>query len=988
MAAAGARIADRYVLASLIGAGGMGVVWRAYDARLERDVAVKLLPAGIVGDAAARARLLREARAAGSLHHEGIVHIYDVGDTDDGSAYLVMELVTGQTLRAALDAGELSRSQRIEVICQVARALSAAHAAGLVHRDVKPENIVLRRDSGPILLDFGLAKPIPQAIASSLDSGTDPQKITVEGVVVGTPAFLAPEQIRGETVGPAADQFALAVTAFELLTGRRPFEGTSVITVLAAILRDRPPLASTVTHDVSREVADVLDRAMRSAPGERWPNVAAFADALTAAAAGEKPQTPRSHRALVLATVGGVLALAAGTRLLLGASGPDATRAAGGADGAEAGATHLTSGSIPGTNAVVACPLFTVPAGTVDEPAGWLGAAVAALACERAQVLLGGDASRALGPADLGGFPRDATDQGSVDPYAPPEMRDRIERAARERGDVRIVGTLQKEARDYAVKVSLRSRDDHEVARATGRGFEIAEAVSAALRATAPAFGGTLASAFQREWLRVDTKEAALDLLDLATALVVEDDVMTAAACTRVAKRTDVRADMLYLARELCHERLERRPLDDPPPPVDASSPATLATSVAAQRARGGPDAVRRRVALLEQALADTEDPEQRVILAATAAEVLYAAGDAPRAQVLSRNAIYASPKLVDLRGIPWHRLTFTGGFDSHVAAAHATWVPWEPVALQNIGMDGSTPYLNRVKLVGRAAVLGRRGYFVSSYAELLARAGRTVEAQGIADQLDSDLLRVRVLIGEARYRSALERGGAALAALPPTDEKAGTAFRLASAMAEAARYLGRPSPFVDGVVERYLDPEPPHVRIGVVPFIGLVHACTAAAPATGKRCIRRLQQLYARGDLGGLISAAPVILEGAKRWVAGDVEGAAKAWRPLMRETATWEIESIRHVMAEAFDRSGMSDLGARLDADVLGLVDQPGAMDLAFVRGAFRAERAGEASKAKKLATVVLAKWQTADDDIPATREVKALLERVSRDEMRRGR
>ena len=999
MAVAGARIADRYVLTAEVGAGGMGVVWKARDTRLERDVAVKLLPAGAVGDDVARARLLREAKAAGSLQHDGIVRIYDVGEADAGSAFLVMELVVGSSLRDTLSEGRLTRRERLDVVVQIARALAVAHEAGIIHRDVKPENVLVRPDKRPILLDFGLAKPIPSGLAKTIDVGAGPTNITQEGSVVGTPAYLAPEQIRGDEAGAAADQFALGVTAFELLTGRMPFVGSSVLAVLASVLHETPPLASKVCADVSAPVAEVLARAMRRDPSTRWPNVSAFADALEVAASetadGPVPAVPKvspSARTMSDATAArdadvppsaaesasrpwARVAVVAGSIALAGVLGGRFLAR----DAGQVVTPPSSSVAALPLDAVVACPLFKVSGDALEEPTGWLGAAAAALACERAQDLLGGASSRALGPADLAGLPRDATDVGADDPFAAAETRTRTEAAAVEK-TARLVGTVTKAPHAFVVDLIVRARDGHDLAHATGRGEELVEAVSVAIRGVAAVFGDPRASAFQKAWLRVDSREAALDLRDLASALMIEDDVLTAAACARVAGRSDVRPDMLYLARALCHERLARRSLDESPPPIDESSPGALATTVAAHRARGGIEEVRKRVALLERAIAKAEEPDERVILSAAAAEVLYAGGDNPRARELSRVAVRSSPKLVDLRGTPWHRLTVSGTFDSHVTRAHASWIPWEPVALQNLGGPGlGTPYLTRLKAVGRAALLAQRGFFVSSYCEQLTRAGRSVEAEGIADQLDSDLLRVRVLIGQGRYKAAIERGTAKLAELPATDTNAGQAFRLASAVSEAAHYVGKPATFVDDVVVRYLDAEPPHVRIGIVPFVALLHACASAPAATGERCIRRLKQLFARGDLGGLVSAAPAMMDGAERWVTGDVEGAAKIWRPLVREASTLEVESLRHVMAEAFDRSGMMDLGARLDADILTLADQPGAMDPAFPRGAIRAEKTGDFATARKLATVALTKWRTADDDVPAALEMKALVKRI---------
>src|SRR5687767_9538114 len=162
------RIADRYELLSELGAGGMGVVWRARDHRLGRDVALKLLAPGAVGNDVARARLVREARAAAGLQHEGIVHVYDVGETDDGGAFLVMELVSGRSLRELLEDGALSLVAKVEVILDIATALAYAHEQGIIHRDVKPDNVLIRKNGRPVVLDFGLAKPVPVGLAETV----------------------------------------------------------------------------------------------------------------------------------------------------------------------------------------------------------------------------------------------------------------------------------------------------------------------------------------------------------------------------------------------------------------------------------------------------------------------------------------------------------------------------------------------------------------------------------------------------------------------------------------------------------------------------------------------------------------------------------------------------------------------------------------------------------------------------------------------------
>ena len=281
-------IAGRYEVVAKIGEGGMGQVLRARDTKLDRDVALKLLPPRSIGDEKARERLVREARAAARLAHAGIVHVYDVGETDDGSAYIAMELVSGKTLRSLMAEGGAGVEELLRALAECARALAFAHREGAVHRDVKPDNIMIRTDGRAALLDFGIAKTL----------SADAAGLTDEGQVVGTPAYLAPEQARGEELDGRADQFALAVTAYEALTGRLPWQGLSSSAIIAAILRDDPAPPSEVRPELGRGLDAVLLRALAKSRANRYPSLDAFADALedASAALGATAPMPASLR--------------------------------------------------------------------------------------------------------------------------------------------------------------------------------------------------------------------------------------------------------------------------------------------------------------------------------------------------------------------------------------------------------------------------------------------------------------------------------------------------------------------------------------------------------------------------------------------------------------------------------------------------------------------------------------------------------------------
>ena len=264
----GARVAG-YLLERLVGVGGMAAVYQARDERLGRVVALKLL----AGDEAVRMRFVREARAVAAVDHPHIIPVY-AADEADGMQYIAMRFVAGDTLQGIIRKnGALPPRRAAAIISQVASALDAAHAAGLVHRDVKPGNILVdSRRGGPehaYLTDFGIARAM-------LSAGT----LTVAGQFLGTPDYAAPEQVNGQPVDGRADQYALACVAFEVLSGTVPFKREMPIAVLYAHLSTPPPRLTAVRQDLPPAVDDVLARAMAKDPNERYSTCADFADAL------------------------------------------------------------------------------------------------------------------------------------------------------------------------------------------------------------------------------------------------------------------------------------------------------------------------------------------------------------------------------------------------------------------------------------------------------------------------------------------------------------------------------------------------------------------------------------------------------------------------------------------------------------------------------------------------------------------------------------
>ncbi len=310
----GSRLGPYEILAPL-GAGGMGEVYRASDARLGREVAVKVLPAAFTADADRLRRFEQEARAASALNHPNILAIYDVG-TQQGVPYVVSELLEGETLRERLAAGALPARKGMTYAIQIAEGLAAAHEKGIVHRDLKPENLFVTGDGRVKILDFGLAKltrpegagrPLPEAPTATV--GTEP------GVVMGTIGYMSPEQVRGQAADHRSDIFAFGAVLYEMLTGKRAFHGVSAADTMSAILKEEPEFAPAQSG-ASPAFENIVRRCLEKSPGERFQSARDLAFALRESSSGSAPvgpaavPVPRVRSILWLAPLGLVALLA------------------------------------------------------------------------------------------------------------------------------------------------------------------------------------------------------------------------------------------------------------------------------------------------------------------------------------------------------------------------------------------------------------------------------------------------------------------------------------------------------------------------------------------------------------------------------------------------------------------------------------------------------------------------------------------------------
>ncbi len=340
MLASGTRLGPYEVL-GLIGEGGMGQVYRAADTRLDRAVAIKVMPAALAADPIRRERFEREARSISRLAHPNICPLYDVGELPadvGGGLFLVMQFLEGETLADRLSRGALSIKETLDVGIQIAEALAAAHRAGIVHRDLKPGNVMLTR-AGARLLDFGLARTVAATSAdgdTSAGVAADRTALTTQGTLLGTLHYMAPEQLDGREVDTRADSFAFGAVWYETVTGLKAFEAETPARVLSAILRDEPARVSTLVPVTPAGLDELIHTCLAKDPNERWQGMGDVARQLrwllsgwSSAKSGSTARPPAAARArwsrswpIAAAVIAG---LAAGAALMRGIAQPAAT---------------------------------------------------------------------------------------------------------------------------------------------------------------------------------------------------------------------------------------------------------------------------------------------------------------------------------------------------------------------------------------------------------------------------------------------------------------------------------------------------------------------------------------------------------------------------------------------------------------------------------------------------------------------------------------
>jgi eukaryotic-like serine/threonine-protein kinase len=322
--ATGSRLGP-YEIQSPLGAGGMGEVYRAHDSRLDRTVAIKILPASFAADDDRLKRFAQEARAAAALNHPNILSIFDIGD-DNGTTYVVSELLEGETLRARLQKAALPLRKAMNYALQIAHGLAAAHEKGIVHRDLKPENLFITDDDRLKILDFGLAKMVGKPIGNETGDAMTVQVATEAGMVLGTVGYMSPEQVRGKPAVPESDIFAFGAILYEMVSGKRAFHGESAADTMSAILHVEPPELTETARNVPSGLERIVRHCLEKNPAQRFHSAGDLAFDLEAMAdvtssksgmqaAAQQVRAADSRRKMLMF---GLAALAAAAMLGLG----------------------------------------------------------------------------------------------------------------------------------------------------------------------------------------------------------------------------------------------------------------------------------------------------------------------------------------------------------------------------------------------------------------------------------------------------------------------------------------------------------------------------------------------------------------------------------------------------------------------------------------------------------------------------------------------
>jgi hypothetical protein len=938
----------------------MGVVYRAWDTMLSRTIALKVLPTTFLENEERRRRFMREARSAAMASAKSIATVYDVGEID-GRPYLAMELVEGRTFRARLLEGRLPPEEALLVARQIAEGLAAAHRAGVIHRDLKPENVMLDAHGDPKILDFGLAK----LFADNELEGSEGS--TVDGKILGTPAYMSPEQAKGLPIDARTDVFSFGVMLYEMLAGRRPFAGRTTVELLIAIDRDAPKPIPGLSPALESLVSRCLSKDPSARPGGGAALLAEVVNVeqlSTSTAIAIEPRARTSLRAAI-----GLLLVAAIAGIGLTVARLRRTPAT----------QQAPTSPLVGDDTRVACPVLAVEG--VPEPNGWLGAAAASRACRRLLVALGGRSARGLLPASLLDLPHAPTTDFPRDPFDAAGVRARTLQTAKERGDAILDGRVSKLGSRLRVELILRAKDDRVVATASGEHETLLRAVVDATDGLLGPHAVPLRNAFPElePAGAISDPRAALAIADLSEAWDAQDELAWAAARIAPFRSSLPELESMILATEARLQQIARPRFDGAPDLsssrallVGAGAASNLMTSQKTQEAFAA--------ALAKQRALETR-PAVRSAYAMTEAVLMIGLG---RSRAVAELLLPLAED--DPIAFPWFTLAL-GQIGNPNAGTYAhAFEAWQPESvnahLNSAKIPGASPEV-RLRATSRGWLLSpTSGDSASGYMTTLFAASRVEEARAIgARLLGSSEPRLR-WVGAAGVAAAEIHDGRIAAAARRVDAVMGELVTYGGDVYATRAVMG---PWIDThfaigdldaalirLLDKFFDPKEPHAVLATPTVSELLDACTRASAAVALTCATRVRAVLDAGiGVEDVTDIVRVHLRGLERFAAGDARAAAEAWRPLVELRGPK-----RQLPPSVFDAAGDRELADKIEEKVVAEAPAPHFASWLCPALAKRALARGDRARARLLAQRVIDAFGAVDVTIPVVAEMRAIL------------
>jgi len=985
-------LGSKYEVEGVIGRGGMGTVFSVRHRAMGEPRAVKILrfEDGVL-DEDRFERFRREAVVASSLEHRSIIRVFDFDFAPDGSPFIVMERLEGEDLESLWRRrGRLPLEEVLGLLEGPAEALDEAHLAGIVHRDLKPGNLFLTAGGAVKILDFGISH-VESREAS----------LTRTGEVIGTPAYMPPEQLNGERVDGRADIYSFTAVAYTLLCGRLPYEYSNVAELVTKILLEDPARATAIVTGIPARVGEALSKGMAKEPGRRFGKARDLMLALAGSEAalerarrisirpsgaereavsgggpaatrpswhGKTLPSPstrrRSHRRIAAAAVLTAIALAAGGAAWMARKGGPAP-----APGSGTGATLLSR-----SGATLACPLFEAVG--VEEPSGWMGAAASHMACDRAAVAMGGLPERTLVPAQLLDLPKELVDDFPDDPFCEEGARERSVEAARARGTAWLDGRVEVRKDEFVVRLRVLSAEGRELGSARGAGPALYRAVGGALddltrQGAIP--GPELQDPRAARWSGVRDTSLALELNDFENAMEARTGL------AEIVARLESRRAELGPSWWRIHWGASRnlgRVLDPAAKPtLDGSSPERLALT-----AQGADD----KVAVADELAAFRRlerDPLGRSALAKIEMELRYQGGDFDRLRQVAVASILEDP-----RGDGWGMAASASlrqkGSESALRGA-AAWYPDSADAWnsKNYSDRENEPDV-RLGNVYRAYTLApEMPLRCLQYVGMLLLQGFPERARAVASRLSdgdedqraaSDSILSAIEGSYGRLEAAMDRSLSALLDLDSFGRIEAADLELFRTAMGAAEILGRSSEVGDAMARRFVLAEPSRMDPGHYALLYSSRACALASPEVTVNCFARLRDL---ADAGAFIEGQALGTEehfaANERFSRRDYAGAVAAWRPLLAVSSY--LPSFASV---AFDAAGEAELASRVDEKEMENAPLFNGATMAHVREAKRAFDRKDFERARSLARTVIDAWGAADAPVPSVAQMRELL------------